>query len=74
MVLISLYCGIRRGSLFGLRWSDIDFKTRTITLRGENNKAGRTARLPINSLVIDTLREWKEQNRQSNHKTAGVDA
>ena len=62
MVIISLYCGIRRGSLFGLKWSDIDFEARAITLRGENNKAGKTVQLPVNSLVIDTLRSWKEQN------------
>ena len=67
MVLMSLYCGIRRGSLFGLRWADIDLKARAIIIRGENNKAGNTAQLPVNSLVIDTLRAWKEQN----HPTKG---
>ena len=62
MVLMSLYCGIRRGSLFGLRWADVDLEARAIMLRGENNKAGSTVQLPVNSLVIDTLRAWKEQN------------
>ncbi len=63
LVLISLNSGIRQGSLFGLKWADVDFETDTITLRGTNNKAGKTAHLPANSIVMKTLRAWREQSR-----------
>ncbi len=63
LMLISLNSGIRQGSLFGLKWADVDFETETITLRGTNNKAGKTAHLPANSIVMKTLRAWREQSR-----------
>ncbi|MDL2263659.1 site-specific integrase [Synergistaceae bacterium OttesenSCG-928-I11] len=63
LVLISLNSGIRQGSLFGLLWSDVDFATETVMLRGENNKPGHTTHLPVNSIVTQTLRAWREQSR-----------
>jgi integrase len=62
MVLLSLNTGIRRGSVFGLRWSDIDFQTRTLTLRGDNVKSGKVTRLPLNSVAINVLTAWREQS------------
>lgn len=61
LVVVSLNSGIRQGSLFGLKWADVDFAAETITLRGANNKAGNTVHLPINSVVMQTLRSWQEQ-------------
>jgi integrase len=55
MVLVSLYSGLRCGSLFGLRWSDIDFFTRTMTIRPDNDKPEKTLQLPMNSVVVETL-------------------
>ena len=40
MVLVSLNSGIRRGTLFALKWKDIDFSTRTMTLRAIAMKYG----------------------------------
>jgi integrase len=62
MVLVSLYSGIRRGSLFGLKWGDIDFFTKTMTIRADNDKPEKTHRFPMNSVVFDTLTKWREQN------------
>jgi integrase len=62
MVLLSLYSGLRRGSLFGLKWSDIDFFTKTMTIRPDNDKPEKTLQLPMNSVVVETLTAWKEQN------------
>jgi integrase len=62
MVLISLYSGLRRGSLFGLRWNDIDFFTRTMTIRPDNSKPEMALQLPMNTVVFETLTAWKEQN------------
>jgi integrase len=62
MVLLSLNTGIRRGSMFGLRWGDIDFQTGTVTLRGNNVKSGEVTRLPLNREALEVLNEWREQS------------
>ena len=62
MVLVSLCSGLRQGSLFGLKWDDIDFFTRTMTIRPDNAKPEKILQLPMNSVVVETLTAWKEQN------------
>jgi integrase len=65
MVLVSLNSGLRRGSLFGLKWGDIDFFTRTMTIRPDNDKPEKTLQLPMNAIVNETLAAWKGQNSPS---------
>jgi integrase len=62
MILISLQTGIRQGSLFSLRWSDIDFVSQTFQIRPVSNKPGKLLNLPMNSKVVSVLSAWKEQN------------
>ena len=54
-VLLALTTGARKGEILGLRWSQIDFKRRAITLsHGETkNNAGRA--LPLSGEVIEIL-------------------
>lgn len=47
--------------MFALRWEDVNFDTETITVRGEVVKAGKTLTLPMNRIVLDTLRRWRTQ-------------
>lgn len=70
---VALFCGLRRGELLGLRWSDIDFRKQTITvsyqlqrqfcnrgtfiLETPKNNKSRTIFPP--SSVFDVLREHK---------------
>lgn len=60
-VLLALNTGLRRGTMFALRWEDVNFDTETITVRGEVVKAGKTLTLPMNRTVLDTLRKWRKQ-------------
>ncbi len=62
MVIVSLYSGIRRSTLFSLRWEDIDFSTNILTLRGEIMKPGESWRIPVNSIVLQTLAAWQNQS------------
>jgi integrase len=62
MILLSLNTGVRRGSVFGLRWGDIDFQSKTLTLRGDNVKSGKITRLPLNRAALDVLEAWREQS------------
>jgi integrase len=65
MVLLSLNTGVRRGSVFGLRWEDVDFQTKTLTLRGDNVKSGKFTRLPLNSVAFDVLTAWRKQSART---------
>lgn len=58
-VILSLNTGIRKGTLLGLLWSDVNFDAMTVSLRREIMKAGRDAVLPLNGEALRTLKEWK---------------
>lgn len=64
-VLLALTTGARKGEIMGLRWSQIDFKRRAITLaHGETkNNAGRA--LPLSGEIVELL---KARNKVRNLK------
>lgn len=49
MVLLSLYTGMRRGEVFNLRWCDISFERKLITIGGQTSKSGQARYLPIST-------------------------
>jgi integrase len=53
LIAVAVNTGLRRGELFNLRWRDVDFERRILTLR--ETKDGTTARLPFNDVVLFTL-------------------
>lgn len=59
-VILSLNTGIRKGTLLGLRWGDVDFASRTLRLRAEIMKAGREAVVPLNDAALRALSEWRK--------------
>jgi len=65
MVIVSLYSGIRKGTLLSLLWEDIDFFTGILTLRGEIMKSGDLVRVPVNSIVANTFSAWKKQSAKT---------
>lgn len=64
LVLTAYHTGMRRGEVFALQWSDVDFKQRLITVRGHNSKTAQTRQIPINDALIETLTKWREHNIQ----------
>lgn len=62
MIITAMNTGIRRGSLFGLVWSDVDFERRTIRLRGEEAKSGKQNYIPMNDAVFDVLSDWRKRH------------
>ena len=62
-VLLALTTGARKGEILGLRWSQIDFKRRAITLhQGETkNNAGRA--LPLSGEIVELLQARNKVRR-----------
>jgi integrase len=61
MILVSLSSGLRRSSLFGLLWSDIDFDNNVLILRPSNVKSKKRTILPMSTETRKTLLSWREQ-------------
>lgn len=62
MVLVSLNSGMRRGELFNLKWSSVNFIKKTITVAGDTTKNSETRHIPMNKEVVAVLEEWKKQS------------
>lgn len=63
MIVLAVYTSLRRGGLFNLRWSDVDFENETITAR--HFKGGRliTYSVPMVSVVKQELLDLKAKSR-----------
>lgn len=81
--MLAIGLGLRRGELVGLRWQDIDFDGRTLTVRkqrqrvrGENYEADtknrRKRTLPLPVLCIAPLR-WQRMRQHAMRVKAGTD-
>lgn len=66
MVLLSLNTGIRRGEMFSLRWSNVDFDLKQISIIGTNAKSRKTRHVPLNREALKTLDQWKRQQSTEN--------
>ena len=59
-VILSLNTGIRKGTLLGLKWEDVDFSLNLIYLRKEIMKGGKCAVVPINEAATLELKSWRK--------------
>lgn len=57
---IAANTGLRENEILQLRWQNVDFSSKTITI--ENQKNGEKSFLPVSSNVIDLLAGWKAGN------------
>lgn len=60
LIRLALATGMRRGALFALKWEDVDFEKRFITLRGEAAKKGKTEKIPMAQLAYDILKQVEQ--------------
>jgi len=61
ILTIALNTGMRRNEILGLRWKDINFSKGYINI--ENSKSGKSRKVPMNSLVLDTFRTMDKTKR-----------
>lgn len=55
IVLVAVNTGIRKNALLNLKWSDVSLQDKTITLQASNAKNKKSAILPMNQTVYNTL-------------------
>lgn len=60
-VLLSVNTGLRRGELLALRWTDVNFREKLLTVDGGSAKSGDTRHVPMNSEALEVLEKWKQQ-------------
>jgi integrase len=58
MIITALDTGMRRGEMLALRFSDIDWNRRLITLRGSTTKSKRTRQVPIGTERLLAVLDW----------------
>lgn len=63
MVIISLNTGLRRGELFNLKWEDISFQGKTVTVAGEGAKSDQTRHVSLNTKAIEAFKNWHAQSK-----------
>lgn len=61
MVLVAMNTGLRRGELFGLRWSDVNLSGKLLTVTAATAKSQKTRHVPLNAEALDVLKRWKKQ-------------
>jgi len=61
MVLLSINTGMRRGEVFKLDWSNVNFATKTVTVEARTAKSNKTRHIPLNAEALAVLRQWKNQ-------------
>jgi integrase len=55
--LLLLFTGMRRQETLALRWADIDFSQKTLTVPRDKSKTGREHTLPLTEFTLDLLHE-----------------
>lgn len=71
LVLLAASTGLRQSELFGLKWDDIDFDLRTMSVTqsvvcgvvGPCKTESSQKPVPLHTLVADTLAQWREERR-----------
>lgn len=65
IVTVAQHTGMRRGELFGLTWSAVNFMLKQVTVRGDTAKSGKTRHIPLNSVALAALTKWRNQSNKT---------
>ncbi len=67
LVLIAMNTGMRRGEMFTLKWENISFENRYLTITAENAKSKKTRTIPLNDTAYHVLLDWRQQTPDSDY-------
>jgi|tagenome__1003787_1003787.scaffolds.fasta_scaffold20986539_2 integrase len=68
LILVAIFCGLRASELRGLRWDDVSFEDREISVKQRANARNKNGKLkskagyrsiPMPPMVLNALREWR---------------
>ncbi len=65
IVILAMNTGLRRGEIFQLMWSDINFDAAVLTVRGLTAKSGKTRHIPLNQEALSVLQKWQIQQQNN---------
>jgi integrase len=72
IVICALDTGMRRGEIFGLKWSDVDFEERVLTIRAFNTKTMQERQVSLTTrLMIELERIWEESPKNKDFLVFG---
>jgi len=57
-----------------LKWGDIDFERRIITLSGKRNKSGKNRVVPMSPFIIEALNSFDENKLNNNYVLSSSDS
>ena len=63
MILVLLYTGVRFGELSKLQWGAVDFANQRVTVTAKTAKGKKTRTIPLNSIALQTLTDWRTQTK-----------
>lgn len=67
IIVTAMFTGLRRGELFALKWEDISFANRYLTVKATSAKSKKSRVVPLNDTVFAILSEWRKQNPTAIH-------
>jgi integrase len=72
IVICALDTGMRRGEIFGLKWSDVDFEERVLTIRAFKTKTMKERQVSLTTrLMIELERIWEESPKNKDFLVFG---
>ncbi len=61
MVLLAINTGLRKGEIFCLKWHDVNFDQKVITVRAANAKSRKVRHVNLNKRAMEVLTSWSKQ-------------
>ncbi len=72
ILICALDTGMRRGEIFGLKWSDVDFEERVLTIRAFNTKTMKGRQVSLTTrLAIELEKLWEESPKTKDQLVFG---